>query len=353
MYFAWIGQEARLSPASLTVQAQTVSPNDNGQLLWDVFFPRQNVDSVKLTSIYQNDFRPVADRREWNARGRLIPQVTPRIDQLEMIPIESYFKLGEREIQDILERTMNNADIFRQLVTTSVPDRADGLVMANYRRVELDAFRAWALGTITTTNPQTGATGSFGFGFEASRYQTAAPAWTGGSAGTAYARLMTWLEEGIQKVGPISGIMLRSATMRAIIESAPRQFDFQNIARTRPEAERLVADQLGIGSFRFYINERTLETFATAGIARTSTYVWPANRVAIVPANDRVGTTAFAPVARAMEISRAVPAAKIDIRGQTVYHEVENNGRGLTVEAQVNALPMPEERLTFVINAGI
>ena len=74
-----------LSPASLTVVAQTISANNTGRLRWPLFFPRQNVDSVDLREVTTIDYRPVSDRREWNSRGRLIPDITPPVRELAMI----------------------------------------------------------------------------------------------------------------------------------------------------------------------------------------------------------------------------------------------------------------------------
>src|SRR6478752_6471360 len=138
--FAWIEQDRELSAAALTVRAQAISPNDTGRLLWDAFMPRRDVNSVRLRSISQIDFRPVSDRREWGARGRLIPLRTPNIDELEMVPIEAYFTLGEREIQELEERTNGNQTIFREIVGVDIPSRIDGLAQANYRRIEVDVF---------------------------------------------------------------------------------------------------------------------------------------------------------------------------------------------------------------------
>ncbi|HSH45055.1 MAG TPA: hypothetical protein VK966_04325, partial [Longimicrobiales bacterium] len=145
MDFTWIAQEEDLSAAALTVRAQAVSPNDNGQLLWDVFFPRSNVDSVKLSELTSLDWRPVADRREWNAPGRLIPMLTPTGRTLVMVPIESYFQIGEEEMQKLVEQNLSaSQQQFRQLIRATVPQRVEMLASANYRRIEVDAFNAWA-----------------------------------------------------------------------------------------------------------------------------------------------------------------------------------------------------------------
>jgi hypothetical protein len=64
---------------------------------------------------------------------------------------------------------------------------------------------------------------------------------------------------------------------------------------------------------------------------------------------------AFAPVARAMELARnSSGESGIDVRGMTVYNDAdENAGRQLTVECQVNAIPIPIEARLSVIDAGI
>src|SRR4026207_1912164 len=148
-YLAGMAQVAALSPAALTVQAQTLSPNDNGRLLWDLFFPRVNVDSVPPSQTNTLDERPAADRREWNARGRLIPVLTPAQRKLEMVPIESYDKIDELEMQYLMEGTFGaNQAIIEQVIGTRLPARTDRLALACYRRLELDAMSAWATGTI-------------------------------------------------------------------------------------------------------------------------------------------------------------------------------------------------------------
>ncbi len=54
---------ANLTEGALTVSAQATSPNDNGQLLYDVFFPRQDVNSIKLDELVIGNHRPVSSRR--------------------------------------------------------------------------------------------------------------------------------------------------------------------------------------------------------------------------------------------------------------------------------------------------
>jgi hypothetical protein len=349
--FNWIDQERELNAAAMTVRAQAVSPNDTGRLLWDAFFPRQDVNSVRLRTISTTDFRPVADRREWNARGRLIPTKTPNVEELEMVPIESYFTMAEREIQDLEERTLGNQDLCRQLVRVDIPPRVEGLTQANYRRIEVDAFTAWSLGQIKAQSPQgVGGVQTFDFQFESQRYQTASTAWDDPSV-NAFNEFLAWLQDAYQMTGGGQGAMLRQATLNAIKADAP--VPNGTLPPTARQLADRVQDELGT-AFTWYINEGTVDTFNDGGVTTTRTKLWAPGRIAIVPVGERVGSTAFAPVSRAFDVARqAGQQAGIDVRGNTVYYEISNGGRQLTVEAQVNALPMPEERLVAVMDSGI
>lgn len=360
-YFHWVGREATLANANYTVLAQSINPNDDGALLWDVFFPRKNVPSVKintLTSLIPK--RYVSDRREWNARGRYIPQEFPGTAELEMVPIEDFFKIGEREIQAIEERLGNSApqnngaQEFINEIGIDFEDRVSALVHANYRRIEMDCFNAWTSGTVTARNPSTGATYTMTYGLDSTRYQVAAPAWTGTTAGTAYTKFVQWLLDGYDRGLQVAGAMMRLSTREAIRQSAPNLalVPGSGVAPILADVEARIQDETGT-DFRFYTNERTLDVFGTAGLATTQTKVWPAQTIAVVPAGETVGYSAFAPVARAGELNRAVPEAKIDRNGMAVWVESANNGRELTTEAQVNQLPVVDESRLWVITVGI
>lgn len=347
--FAWTEAIDELSPAALTVRAQTISPNDNGRLKWDMFFPRQNVPSVDLKDVTTLDYRPVADRREWNQRGRLIPIKTPTTREVSIVPIESYYTYGELELQKLNEQTLGNASLVANIMQSDVPGRVNALVAANYRRLEIDTFTAWALGTITQRNPQNASeTFAASFGFDVARYQTAGTAWNDGSV-NAYNLLLSWLDDGVNAIGPIRGVIARRNFVTAVLADAPAPS--YGATYTRSQIEDRISQDFGM-AFQFYPMEDTVEVFDDGGTATTSTKVWPAQRIAAVPAETRVGTAAFAPVVRAMEIARSVPGAGIDVNGQTVYYEEHNNGRELTVEAQVNALPVPDEQKMWVMNVG-
>jgi hypothetical protein len=345
--------QERLTAAALTVRAQTVSPNDQGQLLWDQFMPRRDVDATKLASLTSQNVRITTDRREWNARGRYVNLVTPPRREIEWVPIEGYFKVEEKEINDLLNEVRGNQAIFQQVIGARIPDRTDMLVQANYRRLELDVFEAWTKGQITAMNPQTGVTFVTSYGFDAARYTTAATAWNDAGV-NAYNLFLAWLQLAYEAIGPMSGVMMRLATRSAIVADAPNPMPgaVTGLTATVSQVEQRIQDETG-RPFRFYINENTVQTYTDGGITRQTVKVWPAMRIAAVPASGRIGSTAFAPVARAYDITNQVPDAGVDLRGQTIYHEVSNGGRELTVEGQFNPMPDPDEANIYVANVGV
>lgn len=348
--FNWISAIDALSEPALTVQAQTINAADvPDNLIYERFFPRENVDSVDLRDVTTLDYRPVADRREWNARGRLIPNKTPDIRNVSIVPIESYFKWGEYEMQRMAENTMGNQSVLQQIMETSIPGKLNQLVEANYRRIEIDAFAAWTTGTITQKNPQTGETFAASLNYDSGRYLTAPTAWNDGGV-NAYDLFVAFLQSASEAIGPVAGVMLRQATYNAIAADAPREIS--TITANRRQIETMIQDTIG-NDFTFVINEQTLEPFNDGGTATTSTKVFPAQRVAAIPAGGRVGRTAFAPVVRAMELARQVPGAGIDVRGMTAYYDKGLMGRELELEVQVNALPLPSEQRIYVINSGV
>jgi hypothetical protein len=352
--FSWLGEMEDLTAASLTLRAQTIDPDDVDQLVHDVFFPRRDVDSISFAEINDVDFRPVSDRREWNQRGRVIPLKTPPSREFEMVPIESTFKLEEYEIQRLLERTLGNESLFQQIVGASIPDRVDKLVEANFRRMEIEAMEAWALGQVTAMNPQTGTTQVLDYGYDTNRYTTAATAWNDTGV-NAYDELLSWLETGLEYVGGFSGIVLRLATYKEIQKDAPNSFipdSALGIQVTRAQLESRIQEDLG-QPFRFYILEHSMDIFDDGGLAYTRTKVWPAQYVAMVPPGTSVGNMSYAPVSRAMELARQVPGAGVNIRGNTVYYDEAGAGRDLTIECQVNAMPVPNEQNVWVIDAGV
>ena len=350
MDFTWLATERRLAPPALTVRAQTVSPNDRNVLRWDTYFPRVDVESIDLSEIITLDDRPVADRRDWDGPGRLIPITIPALRGMEITPIEAYDSIGEREIQKLNERALGNAQLIRDIIGVSIPARSDRLSGACYRRVEFDSFEAWTKGTVTVRNPQDATkTYTVSLNYDPMRMQTAPSPWNDPTQ-NAYNNLLAWCADAIDHVGGIEGVVLRLALLNEILRDAPP------LAFGVPMTRAQLADRIGqdlAQPFRFEIFENTHNVFDDGGVTSTRTKVWPAGRLAAIPAGGTVGSTYFAPVARAMELANVEPAAGIDVNGVSVFYEGMNSGKELQIQAQLNALTVPAEQQVYVINTQV
>ena len=345
-FLSWMEVEHDFANVTLTVRAQALPPLDTDRLLYPIFFPEAPAPSVKLSNLLSTDFRPAADRREWNQRGRLIPIQTPRAQNLEMIPVESYFKVAEYEIQNLVETTGADEAAIKRLMGVSIPARVDALVNANRRRIEFDCFEAWAFGTITALDPQTAATTTVSYGFDVTRYTNVD--WVTGP----YAKFIAWVEAGADRLGaPPRGAITTRNIYEAIRTNAPQ--GLQALKLTRSQFEDQVTNDLGF-DFTFYIAEHQLDKPTTGGVMGfTRTRVWPAERIALVPAGVSIGTTRLAPIARAYQIAALHPDAEVDVRGMSVFKEIAGNGREATFECQINAFPVPDENNIWVNDTNI
>lgn len=346
----WIQSVEGVTSAELTVRAQALPEDNNGTLLWNVFFPRQDVNSITIADILTVDERFVADFREWNAPARRIPLLTPNVRNFEMTPIGADFLIGEREIQKIAENTNNNQGVIAEIIGARIPDRTDRLVRQTYRRLELASFEAWLKGTVTATNPQTGQTYTAGYGFDTNRLRTAAIAWSNGAV-NAYDLFIAWLEDAIDATGGIRGVATRSKVIRAIQADAPL---VNNRRMTRAELMTQIQDEFS-SDFAFYPIEQTMKPFVDGGTATVPVDVFAPGYLAAIPAanNGAIGYAAFAPVKRAMDVSMEVPEAHIDVNGVSVFPLSVDEGKSLKVETQLNALPIPDEQFVFSIDTGV
>ncbi|HLL74815.1 MAG TPA: major capsid protein [Pyrinomonadaceae bacterium] len=345
----WIEEIEDLSPAVLTVRAQAQSVTDQGRLYWNGFMPRRDVNSTTLDDVTTLDFRPVADRREWNQRGRLLPKRIPPRRQIKIVPIEMYDLIGEEEMQKLMMRFNGDQALVAGEMAVDIPSRVDQMALGDYRRLELDMFEAWLNGSITQRHPQTGETFAASFGIDSSRITTALTAWDDAGV-NAYDELVAWYEDGLEAVGAGRGVALRLATLRAIQADAP---DLANgVQMTRAQLAERVQDDLG-APFEFIVIEDTVDLPTDGGTATSSTKVFEAGNVAFVPADNRIGSSAFVPVLRAYDLVRQFPQAGIDTRGVTVFYDEEITGRELRIEAQLNAMPIPDEQRVWVIDAGV
>jgi hypothetical protein len=351
-YFSWLERRRDLSDLALTVRAQVISPNDNGQLGYDAFAPFVDTNSTNIANLVGTDWRPVADRREWNTRGRHIPIKTGDKYEAQWVPIESYFTIAEQEINDLLNASNGSQQVLQDTIAASIPSRTDLLAEANFRRIDVDWFTAWGLNQISVKNPETGTTTTVSLGMSSTRYTTALTAWNDAGV-NGYSKFLEWLETAEGLIGEVAGVMLRTATYEAIRIDAPNVFSPTSTLRmTKAQFRQAVEDELD-HPFRFVINENSHDIFTDAGNDTTRVKIWPAQRVAAIPAGGRVGSTYRAPVARAWDLANAAPDAGIDVRGMTVFNEIGNGGRMLTVECQGNYLPLPDETKCCVIDAGV
>lgn len=348
---SWLALEDALDPVMLTVMAQALPPNDTGEeLIWDTVMPREDVDSVTLQSVTTLDYRPTADRREWNASGRLIPAPTPARRTVNIVPIEARDRINELEMQRMRESASGNAAIIRELIGVSVQQRNERLVQADYRRLEVDAVTAWLSGTIVQRNPENAAqTYTASFGFDTARLNTALTAWNDPGV-NAYDLLLAWIDAAEAYVGEIGAAMTRRAVISAILADAPQLPNA--VVMTRSLLNDRISDDLG-RPFQLIENEKSVDIFDDGGLTYTRTKVWTAGYIAAIPTDGMIGKTAFAPNTRAMHLSSQVPSAGIDIRGVTVYHFEANNGKELHLEAQLNAVPVPDEQRVYRTDTGV
>jgi len=350
--FNWLDKEVNLTDAALTVRAQAVAALDPGAILSPAFFPRVDARSVRLRDITTLIARPVSDRREWNAPGRQIPLKVPSFRDVEMLPVEGYFKMEEQEMQRLIEGAAGNEAVFRSIVGPEIPVRTDGLVVANMRRIDLDAFRAWGTGIVTVRNPQgSGADKVVDFQFDSSRYVTPS-AWTATpSTGTAFSEFMVETYNAQNLIGSLRGAVMRLSTYQAMQNTAPLRVG-QAYPLSRAELEAILSAEFG-GPFSLIVFEDTVEVFNDGGQEYTSTKIWPAQTVAWIPASGIIGSTYYAPVVSAYGLAAANPGMEIDVNGMTVVKTISNEGKELGVRCQVNALAVPNEQALYVVNAGV
>lgn len=348
---AWATIMAALSPVTLTVRAQAVSLSNQDKTTWFRYFPRREVTSVELDEIFNTDLRLVADRRPWNGVGRRLHLSVPALRNLIMEPVESEFVIDEKEMNILNSRMNGNDDEIMKVLKVRIEDRVPTLVGANNRRIELDAISAWTAGTVTPRNPIDGkTTAAISYGFDSARYTTAGTAWNDVSL-NAYNEFIAWLVAGQDLIGGIEGAVMRRATFNAILADAPTNPAGVRVD-TIAELTQRVSDKIA-SPFRFEINETSYDLYNDGGTATTSTKVWPAQKIAAIPAGGVVGETCFAPVVRAGELSKAEPAAEIVDTDQSVYYLKRNDGKELAIQCQVNPLTVPNEQLVWVVNCGV
>lgn len=341
MPFDFLGRVQALNPANLTIREQVRLADNPNDLRWRAIFPRVEAPSVKLSELSRVDIRFAGGRREWNAQGREIPEVLgPRVDA-EMVPINPTHHIDERALQHMRERAGGFAELFNAGVIKDVDGWATAL--ANYAdiQIERDAFDAWFNNQITVMDPKTGQTVTVAVGISSSRYVAAAT--TLAAATSAYLDFMGYLADAQAVLGSVGAVRIRRARVAEILADAPAfSGDRMSLAGLRERINRE-----GFGDVAIVIDERTYHSFTDGGSAYGTSYYVPADRMAFQPANGVVGRTHFAPVTRAYDYMS--PQAVRNVNDFTVFYGEKNDGKTLLVEAQANALPVPQEQNVYVV----
>jgi len=331
-----------------TVRQQArLDQRDTDELVWDQFFTRADVGSVKINEMRLPDDRFVASRREWDGEGHVIPLRTPDFVDMEMIPISTYFQYGEYELQRFAESRNGNEQLMVDAIEAELPDRVDSNVDAVMRRVEMDTHNVWQLGQIEVQDPQTEQVSTASFQFDSNRYPT--DDWTGGNnAWTAFLdhtkKAQDYVASGVQ------GCLLDNSILQKIKQDAPTDIAGNEIT-LRALRER-VQEELNQSFTIVEADHNSADTFDGAGNSTTRQTYYNEGKVTYVPGDGRVGRMAAAPIARAYSY-RSAAGDRVDVRNVAVFYVMKNDGKNMKVEFQLNWMPIPYEEKVYVVETGI
>lgn len=346
MPFNWLDQIAALTPANLTIREQARLAENPLDLRYRAIFPRVDAPSVKLSSITTIDFRPTGGRREWNAQGREIPEKLGPAREFEMVPINPTHHIDERQMQLLGEAGVE--ELVRRGIIGGLTTWPTRLADAAERQIERDAFEAWFSGIITVMDPKTGQTVTVSLGFDqATSYPTAGTAWDDPGE-NAYDNLLAGLQAAQSKFGSVGGARTRRAVIREIVADAP---DGPNGLRPTVTSLQDRVREEGFPDVVLTIDERTYDAWTDGGHATTATNYVPAGLIAYQPANGVVGQTHVAPVTRAYDFLTGGNRSLAN--GVVIFRSEKNDGKTLLIEAQENALSLPEEQFVYVEDTGI
>lgn len=344
--FSFLNQITELSSTNLTIREATRTDQNPLLLRYRSIFPRVNAPSVRLSFITTVDFRPLGGRREWNAQGREIPEKLGPTGNFEMVPINPTHHIDERMLQLFGEsgfEELRRRGIIGDL--TSWPQR---LADATERQLEYEAFLAWYTGSITVMDPKTGSTVAVSMGFtQATTYPTAGTIWSDAGV-NAYQNLLTEIQNAENKMGPVGVVRSRRAVFREIIADAPD--GPLGLAPTFASLEERVRAE-GFGGITLVIDERTYDGWTDGGNATTAANYVPAGLMAFQPADGRVGNTHVAPVVRAYDFLTGGNRSLAN--GVVIFRSEKNEGKTLLIEAQQNAIVLPEEAKTYVVDTSV
>lgn len=343
MPFNWLDQIAALTPANLTIREQARLAENPLDLRYRAIFPRTPASSVRLSSLTTVDFRPTGGRREWNAQGREIPEKLGPRREFEMVPINPTHHIDERAMQ--LLRESGVEELLRRGIIGSLETWPQRLADAAERQLEAEAFEAWATGTIVVMDPKTGATVSVALGFDAGTSYIAEPTIWSNAGINAYDRFLVHIQAAQAKFGSVGAARMRRAVAAEIVKDAP---DGANNSRSTITTLQERVREDGFPNFNLVVDERTYHTFTDGGSATSAANYVPAGLVMFQPSNGQVGQTHVAPVTRAYDFLSG--GNRSAANGVVIFRSEKNDGKTLLIEAQENAIALPEEQFTYVVD---
>jgi hypothetical protein len=347
--FEWLAKIAALTPANLTIREQARLAENPLDLRYQAIFPRVPAPSVKISELSTVDFRPVGGRRDWNAQGREIVEKLGNLRDVEMVPINPTKHIDERRLQMLRERGQGIDELIRRGIMHDVNTWPTVLTDACERQLERDAFEAWATNQITVYDPKTDKTVTVSLGIDAARYVTEATAWSNGAV-NAYDRLLFHLGEAQRLMGSVGVVRMRRATANEVVKDAP--IGANNVRPTIANLQDRLSEE-GFGAITIVLDERTYDEYTDGGSATTTKNYVPAHKVLFQPASGIVGQTHVAPVTRAYDYLSTGQIQQGAANGVVVLLTPKNEGKTLLIEAQENALSLPTEQSTYVVDAGV
>lgn len=351
-----IVQDKSRNAAAMTVRAQAVAATNPDNNRFGIFYTRQDAQSMRMSEMTSVNFRFVAERRPYNTRGIEMPEKFGPMREFIFLPIQVKKTIDEEEIQALGVPTDNERMVL-ELLGTTIPQRIDGMTLADYRRLEFDCLQAWATGLIYAKNYNTKVTALVSFGFAADRHEVAATAWDDAGV-NAWDEFVAWARAKKAQLGSLEGVYLSGSALEVIREDAPTN-QVTGLPLGDGELAQLVASQIG-GTFRFVVDDRVADVPVEAGTAGRDdetgtlpTRYWPIGAVAAIPQGLRIGEVRFAPVIRATDVVAQVPNNKASVRDVAVIYVPNDDGTNLEIQVQLNAYPALNEQRVGVIDIGI
>ena len=319
--------------------------------VWQQFFPPVSVNSIKINEMRVPDNRFVADRREFDADGRKIPVRTPTRVDMEMIPISTYFDYGERDLQLLGESRGADIDRVIQEIGVEIPARVTAHVDAVMRRVEMDTHQVWQTGEIMVRNPDTGSASTVSFEFDAQRYVT--DDFSGGN--NAYDKLLNHIRIAQRRVqGGVAGALMTQAIRDKVLQDAPTDINGNQIGLQG--VQELIQREVSQDFQLIVADYSTAEVFDGQNESGTTNRPYYTDgRLTFLPRGGQVGRMAGAPIIRAAQLNSVDTGGQtqVDIRNVAVFYQVQESGKYMKVETQLNWLPVPFEEFVYVVDTGI